>query len=251
MRNTFGHMTKDGGNRCRNLFWGLFFVPALFANTAEKAPATLEKIRQIPHSGYSEGLEYDSGFLWNAFPKEIKKIDPADGAVLLTVKPATEYSESITWFQGVLWNVSFHDNSIHSGKINGERAQFEKRGTVPEVHAWGMAHNGKELIITGDYSNKLYFLDPKTAKVKRTLVTEGKDLEDLAWDGKWIWSSSFTEHKGEIFNIDPKSGKIGKYYKVPDGEFCPVIDGIAYDGKGLWITGKECPAIYYYKLPKN
>lgn len=236
-------MTKFVGKQCRKLFLGLIFAPVLFGNT-------LEKIRQIPHSGYSEGLDYYEGYLWNAFPKEIRKIDPKDGSVLFTVKPATEYSESVAWFQGVLWNVSFHDNTIHSAKIDGTRADFTKRGTVPEIHAWGLTHNGKELIMTGNYSNKLYFVDPKTLKVVRTLVTEGKDIEDLAWDGKWIWASSFTEHHGQIFNINPKTGKIGAFYTMPDGEQCPVIDGIAYDGTGLWVTGKECPGIYYYKLPK-
>lgn len=236
-------MTKFVENRCRKLFLGLIFAPVLFANT-------LEKIRQIPHSGYSEGLDFHEGYLWNALPKEIRKIDPKDGSTVLTVKPATEYSESVSWFQGALWNVSFQDNSIHTGKVESTRIVFTKKGTVPEVHAWGMTHNGKHILITGDYSNKIYFLDPKTAKVVKTLITEGKDLEDLAWDGRWIWASSFTEHHGEIFNLHPDSGKIGKYYKLPDAEKCPVIDGIAFDGKGLWITGKECPALYYVKLPK-
>jgi glutamine cyclotransferase len=36
------------------------------------------------------------------------------------------------------------------------------------------------------------------------------------------------------------------YFSLPE-ENCPVIDGIAYDGKGLWVTGKECPSIYYLK----
>lgn len=235
-------MTKFVFYHCRKLFLGLIFVPALWANT-------LQKIRQIPHSGYSEGLEFQDGFLWNALPKEIKKIDPKDGSVLLSVKPATEYSESLTWFQGVLWNVSFHDNSIQAGKLTRDKIAFEKKGTVPEVHAWGMAHNGKEILITGDYSNKVYFLNPKTTKVVRTLTTNGKDLEDLAWDGKWIWTSSFTEHHGEIFKIHPQTGKVEGYYRLPDAEQCPVVDGIAYDGKALWVTGKECPALYYLKLP--
>ncbi len=235
-------MPKIVLNTCRFWVLGLFFVPVSQANT-------LELIRSIPHTGYSEGLDFHEGYLWSAIPKLIRKIDPADGSVVETFPPATEYSESLTWFQGVLWNVSFTDNSIHSSKKGTKGLAFAKKGTVPEVHAWGLAHDGKNLISTGDYSNKLYFYDPKTLKVVRTVVTEGKDLEDLAWDGKWIWTSSFTEHHGEIFNVDPKTGKIGKFYALPQKEKCPVIDGIAFDERGLWITGKECPSIWYVKLP--
>lgn len=215
-------------------------------------PIALELIKKIPHSGYSEGLEFHEGFLWNALPKVLNKIDPSDGTVVKAFKPATEYSEGITWFQGVLWNVSFTDNSIHSGTLGkGDgRLGFKKRGTTPEIHAWGLCHDGKHLVMTGDYSAKLYFFNPKTVKLERTLVTEGKDLEDLAWDGKVFWTSSFTVHPGEIFAVDPKTGKIKGYYSLPEKEKCPIIDGIAYDGKGLWITGKECPSIWYVKMPR-
>lgn len=239
-------MTVSGQIRCPGLFPVTFIVlltSALYGNT-------LELIRKIPHSGYSEGLEYEKGFLWNALPKEIRKINPSDGSVVQTISPATEYSEGITWLDGVLWNVSFSNNGIYSGKIEGSRSQFQRRGSVPEVHAWGLAHDGKTLIFTGDYSSKLYFMDPKTQKVTKTLVTNERDLEDLAWDGKWIWSSSFTQNPGKIFRIHPKTGKVNGYFSLPNPQECPIIDGIAFDGKGLWVTGKECVSIYYFKLPK-
>ena len=239
-------MTKNVVKRCRQMFLlpicVSFFSSVLHANT-------LELIRKIPHSGYSEGLDYYENYLWNSFPKEIRKIDPKDGTIIQTFKPATDYSESLTWLNGVLWNVSFSNNEIYSGKLEGTHIGFKKRGIVPEVHAWGLVHDGKNLIMTGDYSNKLYFMDPKTVKVVKTLQTDAKDIEDLAWDGKWIWASSFTANKGQIFRIHPETGKVGSYYPIPEPDACPVIDGIAYDGKALWVTGKECASIYYFKIP--
>lgn len=222
-------------------------------------PQKLELIRQIPHTGYSEGLDFHDGFLWHALPKEILKIDPNDGSVMDRFVPATDYSESVTWFEGKLWNLSFTDNSIHVGELRAAKPpsdgapvpsfSFKKAGVVPEVHGWGITHNGKQIIVTGDYSAKLYFLNPKTLKIEKTVTAPVTALEDLAWDGVGIWSSSFTGYRGQIFRISPKDGKIIGHYLLPDPEMCPVIDGIAVDGSRLWITGKQCPALYLVKNP--
>src|SRR5690606_32979978 len=108
--------------------------------------------------------------------------DPKDGSVIAQYTPATDYSESIVWAGGWLWNVSFSNNGLFRGKLSGDTLKFERVGSVPEVHAWGIEHDGKHLIVTGDYSNKLYFLDPRSAKVARTITVGIKDIEDLAWD---------------------------------------------------------------------
>lgn len=212
-------------------------------------PSTLELIRQIPHSGYSEGLDYHKGFLWHALPKQILKIDPKDGSILERHPPPTEYSESITWFNGKIWNVSFSERSIFEGTQSQKKLNFIKRGEVPEGRAWGITHDGKSLIVTGNYSRKLYFLNPNNLTVEKTIETEIADLEDLAYDGKGIWSSSFSQHRGKIFRIDPKKGRIESFFSLPDTIHCPVIDGLAFDGKNLWVTGKECASIYLFKKP--
>jgi len=240
-------MTQNGFFRCRQMLLvtllGVFFVGSVSYSD------TLELIRKIPHSGYSEGLDFYEGYLWNALPKQILKIDPKDGAVLKRLTPSSDYSESLTWFENSLWNLSFSDNGIYRGRINARgEIKFNKTGSTPEIHGWGITHDGKHLILTGDYSSKLYFIDPRKLSVVRKLETQGKDLEDLAWDGHWIWTSSFTSERGKIFAIDPLNGKIVGTFALPD-DSCPIIDGIAYDGKALWVTGKECPSIYYLKKP--
>jgi len=223
---------------------------ALGAVTA-RAEKVLEKVRQIPHTGYSEGIDFHDGALWHTMPKELVKIDPADGSILARYQPPTEWSESLVWFEGKLWNLSFSNNGIYAGVLEKGGLKFERRGSTPEECGWGITHDGKHLIVTGTYgSHKLYFLNPKTLALVRTIETPVGDLEDLAWDGKGIWASSFKEHPGEIFRIDPKSGKIPAFFKIPDADVCPVIDGIATEGKNLWVTGKNCLAIYLYKKPR-
>lgn len=248
-----GGMTLFGGTGAAIRKWGVM-LGVLGASGVYSAPPsenTLKVLRTIPHSGYSEGLDFHDGFLWHALPKMLLKIDPKDGSVLEQFQPASEYSESLTWFQGALWNVSFSDNGIYRGKAKGKGFQFEKIGTVPQVHAWGITHDGKNLIVTGDYSHQLFFLDPKKGKLVRTLDTDGKNLEDLAWDGVGIWTSSFTQNPGQIFRIHPKTGKRSPLFSLPDRGACPVIDGIAFDGKNLWVTGKHCPSLYYIERPSE
>lgn len=237
-----------------------------FSAVAE-TPTKLELIRKIPHSGYSEGLDFHQGYLWNPITRKtqvvqfngsseekresiIMKIDPQDGTVLNRFIGPTKESESIKWIKGVPVHVSFTDNGIYAGQMVDGDLRFKRVGTTPEDHAWGLEYDGRDLIMTGNYSEYLYFFDPKTYKKRRQLKTEMRDIEDLAWDGKRMWASSFTQKQSQIFPIDLKTGKVGPFYLIPEPELCPVVDGLAYDGKGLWITGKECPAIWYVKLPK-
>ncbi|NBX76010.1 MAG: hypothetical protein EBQ92_05605 [Proteobacteria bacterium] len=210
---------------------------------------TLEVINKIPHSGYSEGLDFYQGFLWNALPQRIVKINPTDGSLIESYAPATEYSESIKWVSGKLWNLSFKNKGLYQGQLKDKQLVFEKVGEVPEDCGWGIEKVGREIVMTGNFSNKLYFYDPEHRKWTKTLVTDGVDLEDLAWDGKRLWTSSFSTHRGTIFSVDIQTGKIQSFWELPQKEECPIIDGIAFDGKSLWITGKECSSIYQVKVP--
>lgn len=239
-------MTQNGFLRCRQMFFvtllGCLISSVSFSDT-------LELIRKIPHSGYSEGLDFYDGYLWNPIKDKILQIDPKDGSVLNKWSPPTEHSESVAWFNHKMFNLSFSDNGIYVGDLTQQGIlNFQRKGNTPEIHGWGLTHNGKELIMTGNFSSKIYFVSPKSLKVLRTLETPAKDIEDLAWDGEFIWASSFTTEAGKIFAIHPNTGKVLGTYALPDDN-CPVIDGIAYDGKNLWVTGKECPSLYYIKKP--
>lgn len=234
---------------CRNGAWGAL---CLFG-WIQAHPAisqTLEIINKIPHTGYSEGLDFHGGYLWHALPKQIVKIDPKDGSILEKYSPATDYSESIKWVNGQLWNLSFSTEGLYRGELKNKKLIFSKITNVPEPRGWGIEKVGDLIAVTGNFSNKIYFFDPKTEKWTRTVTTQVTDLEDLAWDGKRLWTSSFSTNSGKVFPIDPQTGKTGLFYELPEKDFCPIIDGIAYDGKTLWITGKECPSIYQVKLPK-
>lgn len=230
---------------------------------AEPAAETLKVVRTIPHSGYSEGLDFFEKFLWQAQPSVIRKIDPASGEVVKEFQPPTEYSESLAWFQGGLWNLSFKDNGIYFGKLDASGAlRFTRRGSTKEIHGWGLTQNGKDLLFTGSYgSRKIYTFDPSSGQITREITAELSDLEDLAWDGQGIWTSTFNVRqtykgkpaplRGTVFRLDPANGSVQGFYALPDPEQCPVIDGIASLGTRLWITGKNCTSIWLVENPKK
>lgn len=244
-----------------HVLFSVFFACAAFCSVvrAEKKTkympgpipsGSLVADKKIPYSGYSEGLDFEGGFIWSAIPKSIRKIDPTNGSILAEMAPATGYSESVAWWKKDFWNVSYENDGIYKGRLEGNKFSFTRVGTTPEKHAWGIAHDGKQLILTGDHGSRtLYFLNPQTLKVERKITVEFPDLEDLAWDGKGIWTSSFSTQRGKIFRVDPKDGKIQGVYYTPEPEMCPVVDGIAVEGAYLWITGKNCPSIYRVKNP--
>ncbi len=227
----------------------LFIGLTTFAQPPTLPTEKLTVLRTIPHSGYSEGLDFHEGYLWHTLPKEILKISPKDGTIVARFPPASEYNESLTWLNGFLYVVSYSDNGIYRGKLEGDKLKFERVGTTPEVHAWGITHNGKDLIMTGNYSRVIYRLETKNFSIKSTVTADVTDVEDLAYDGKDVWASSFTQHRGSIFRIDLTTGKIATLYELPDPDSCPVIDGIAKDGNTLWVTGKNCPSIFNVKIP--
>ncbi len=231
------------------LAWSVAMAHSPSAPAPKLPKEKLTVLRTIPHSGYSEGLDFHGGYLWHSLPKEILKIDPKDGSIVQRFPPSSEYNESLTWLNGFLYMVSYSDNGIYKGKLQGDKFTFERVGTTPEIHAWGLTHDGKDLLLTGNYSRVIYRMDTKDFAIKSTVTADVTDVEDLAFDGKDLWSSSFTEYRGSIFKIAMKTGKIDTIYELPDPESCPVIDGIAIDGKTFWLTGKNCPSIFNVKIP--
>ena len=204
----------------------------------------------LPHSGWSEGLDVHGGELWHAFPGDIRVFDLDTGDPLRRYEPPSSYSESLAWVRGRLWNVSYHDANIYVGETTtaGELA-WTVAGTTPEEHGWGITFDGTHVILTGHGSELLYFLDPDTAAVVRTITTPIDDLEDLAWHDGAIWASSYSELPGQFFRVDPANGAVVDVHALPDPAECAIVDGLAVHAGKLYVTGKNCPFVYVYLLP--
>lgn len=119
---------------------------------------------------------------------------------------------------------------------------------------WGLTFDGKNLIAT-DGSNKLYFLDVNNpSKVVRELAVGGyqdiyAQLNELEYHSGFIYSNIW--HQPFILKINPKTGdviakfdftKITEENTKDDKEH--VLNGIAFKGDNMLVTGKNWPKIY-------
>ena len=170
--------------------------------------------------------------------------------LLREIEPPSSYSESVAWRDGELWNVSYDNANIYVGTpLVGGDFSWRIAGTTPEIHGWGITHDPTHVIVTGNGTPFLYFLDPVTTQVVRTVETPIDDLEDLAWDRGAIWASSYSAYSGQFFRLNPWSGEVVDVFSLPDPAECPIVDGIAVDGSTLYVTGKDCPWTWVYEMP--
>lgn len=126
------------------------------------------------------------------------------------------------------------------------------------TEGWGLAfYKGSLLMSNG--SDRLYFLSPGEKNVFRNVsVTDDskpvRNLNELEAVGDIVYANVW--QSDSIAAIDPKSGKVLKWYdfsriarqirkKIPEAE---VLNGIAYDGKAFWITGKNWPVMYKVQI---
>jgi glutamine cyclotransferase len=213
------------------------------------AAGSLECVKRIPHSGWSEGLEWHNAQLWGSYPHSLRVFDPETGDEIASYGVASGYQESVTWFQGRLYALSYSDNKIYQGTLTGTTIKYVAVGTVPDVHGWGLTHDDHDLILSGNGQPYLYFIDPGTMQTVKTLTTQVDDLEDLAWDGRWIWASSYSYFPGTEFRIDPATGAVVEFYTLPEPSECPKLDGVEVHDGQVYITGKNCPWTYIVEEP--
>lgn len=214
---------------------------------------TIEWVAVLPavEGGWSEGLDWHDGVLWQAFPGELLARDAMSGETLGSWRPPSGYSESLVWHQGRLWNVSYADDKIYAGTLDGDSLTFEVAGTAPDVHAWGIAAFGARLVLTGNGKEDLYFLAPDLS-LEWVTTTPVDDLEDIEYHHGSIWASSYTTYPGSFFRLDPVTGDVLDVFDVPAPALCRIVDGIAVDdGDRLYVTGKECPAIWIGEIREH
>lgn len=119
---------------------------------------------------------------------------------------------------------------------------------------WGLTFDGTNLIAT-DGSNKLYFLDVNNpSKVVRELSVGGyKDiytqLNELEYHQGFIYANVW--HQPFILKINPQTGEaVGKFdfTKITEentkNDKEHVLNGIAFKGENMLVTGKNWPKIY-------
>ena len=125
----------------------------------------------------------------------------------------------------------------------------------PITEGWGLTTDGKSLIVS-DGSSKLYWLEPKTFAVQRSITVRNGDsevaaLNELELIGSEIWANVWMTDL--VARIDLKTGRINSWVNFaglrPDsslGDADAVLNGIAYDAiqKRVFVTGKRWDKLF-------
>ncbi len=216
-------------------------------------------VKIFPHdvTAFTQGLAIDQGKLFESTGQEnswIAEVDIVTGTQNKRVVLDKKYfGEGITILNNKIYQLTWQN---HTGFVYDLRTFRKIREFQYEQEGWGLAHNGKDLIMS-DGTAKLYFLDTLTLKSKAVLTVtdagdETRNLNELEFIENYLYANQW--QTSDILKIDPVTGNVvGKMdlsaltLKMqalnPQAD---VLNGIAYEKKSktLLVTGKRWPAVF-------
>lgn len=234
---------------------------------AEPAVMHYTVVNVFPHdtSSFTQGLQFLNGFLYEGTglrgESHLMKVNIKDGKAVQKIGIDPSYfGEGITILNNKIFQLTWQEHKV----IVYDLATFKKENEFSwDFEGWGITNDGKNLIVSTG-SNNLYFVDPASFRILRTVgVTSNTgplaDLNELEYvNGKVysnVWGSNY------IAVINPESGVVEGRIDFdgilqqsgrdtnPDRD---VLNGIAYDAAtgNFFITGKKWPAMFEVKITR-
>jgi glutaminyl-peptide cyclotransferase len=231
------------------------------------APASLKAsiIQTYSHNpqNYTQGLEFNNGKLYEGTgdPGQQGKtvvgpIDLKSGAFMGPKNglDANYFGEGITIFGDELFQITWKNGKCF---VYDKNTMILKRDYSYPGDGWGLCNDGKYLIMS-DGSERIYFRDPKTFQIVRTIevydnVAPRTNINELEFiDGK-IYANIYST--STIIAIDPNTGKVledidGSELVAQGQNGGDVLNGIAQNpqNKKIYMTGKYWTKLFEVKL---
>ncbi|MCS3531100.1 glutaminyl-peptide cyclotransferase [Chryseobacterium sp. JUb7] len=232
----------------------------VFAKNPEKQ-MDYDIIAEYPH----DANNFVEGFLLEG--NTVYESDGLDGAsqlikytlgsttpIITEKQPAEIFSEGCAIAGDKIYQLTYKSKIgfIYDKNSLKKLSQFPLPNVIGE--GWGLTYDGKNLVAT-DGSNNLYYLDVNDpSKVVKTVSVAGNKetydkLNELEYHNGFIYSNVW--YKPIILKIKPETGEVvGKFdfTKITDensqGNPEHVLNGIAFKGENMLVTGKNWPKIY-------
>ncbi len=221
-----------------------------------------EIITSYPHdpSSYTQGLIWQADHLIEStglYGESVLRRVDLDGSIIQELRLGPEYfGEGLTELDGKLYQLTWKE---HTGFIYASDT-FELLGTFRyPTEGWGLTNDGESLILS-DGSSCLFYYDPESFELIRTLDVklEGKPVVNLN-ELEWVQGSIFANIwlSDLIVRIDPQTGQVLSQINLeglrPPNTFHDlglVLNGIAYDEAKdkLYVTGKKWDKVYEIRL---
>ena len=231
------------------------------AQRAASAPvASYEVVRSFPHdpAAYTQGLVFADGILYEGTglngQSSLRKVRLENGEVLKLQKLEDQYfGEGIALVGNAVLQLTWRSEI---GFVYDKNTFERKRTFTYTGEGWGLAYDGKRLIMS-DGSSTLRFIDPTTLKeTGRLFVRDGArpvpQLNELEVVKGEIFANVFMTDR--IARISPKTGSVTGWIDLT-GILSPragtdVLNGIAYDAAQdrLFVTGKLWPRLFEIRI---
>jgi len=216
-----------------------------------------EVLKVYPHAttSYTQGLEFDGDQLYEGTggtgatgKSMVAKVDLNSGRIQDKKMLDEKYfGEGITILGDKLYQLTWQEHTcfVYDKNTLQELNRFTYTG-----EGWGLCNDGEQLIMS-DGSERLYFRDPNTFGLKKSIevyTNEGpvKGLNELEYIEGKIYANIYT--KNQMVIIDPKTGAVtgridASILALDYRKTGEVLNGIAYkkSTKQLFVTGKNWP----------
>ena len=233
--------------------------------TPDPRVARFTVVKSWPHDpgAFTQGLEFEKGRLYEGTggegKSELREVALETGDVIrMATLPSNLFGEGITVLGNRVYQLTW---KAQKGFVY-DLATFKRVSEFSyEGEGWGLTNDGTSLIMSNGTAS-LYFRDPSTFAVKRTLEVRDGDkplsqLNELEWVNGEIYANVW--QSDSIVRINPQSGAVvgwinlrgifsasdrGRY--LQPGQALDVLNGIAYDDstRRFLVTGKWWPRIY-------
>nr|WP_117590552.1 glutaminyl-peptide cyclotransferase [Chryseobacterium indologenes] len=232
----------------------------VFAKTPEQN-ITYQIIKDYPHDpeNFVEGFLIEGNTVYESDGLEgasqlIKYTLGAAVPTLVTRQPAHIFSEGCAVVGDKIFQLTYRNRKIFVYDKNTFRRLSEFRMPKAMKEGWGLTYDGENLIAT-DGSKNLFYLDVNDpSEVVKTVSVAGNTtvydkLNELEYHDGFIYANVW--HQPFILKINPATGEVaGKldFTKITeenvqeDSEH--VLNGIAFKGNNMLVTGKNWPKIY-------
>jgi len=240
---------------------------ALLGGTASAAIPIYgyEVVQSYPHNPrfFTQGLLVHEGYLYEGTGRygqsALMQIRLEDGEVIRSRELSSRYfGEGIAVANDYIYQLTWRENTVFVYDL--ETFSTVTTHFIP-TEGWGLTWDGEHLILS-DGTELLYFIEPETFNVVRSLrVNAGgqpiRNLNELEYINGEIWANVWMTEQlvrvnpstGDVLSVVDLTGLIGQTTIAgPANE--AVLNGIAWDEaqQRLLVTGKLWSHIFEIKL---
>jgi len=217
----------------------------------------LEVLHEVPRPANTTGLSYHNKHLFTATKSKyglgsIVKIDAYTGRVVETT-PLPRGVDVITSTEDNIWMLNYYNGKLLNGTFFNDAIEYSLAGKISVKHPYAASPSeGDQLWVVGEDGSRIVEVNRHNAMTGRVVTTQFSAISAVAWDGRGVWASTLRSHRSQVFWIDPGTGEVPLPYDLPFllSNRCPVIDSMAFTGRGLWVTGSECDKMYFLDVPR-